>query len=224
MFKTTLPQMRQLLHRRHIIMSMLIGPSVLNPTLLTRMPFVSILAAHVLESQDPTKNQEVMLNNKEVCPAKNVEAIIKSGTFEHQRCILLSVFSHPAICNIASSIGVNINDIHLGQQLLRSVTKLLKCATKTASKNHCVGKIQRNVIQAIGVTLMPTPTKDGNDNNSNNKKKLNKISICQISKQLGLTNGSGWKILTQGIKRREAIAKSNAQGWILINDDDKISK
>ena len=147
-----------------------------------------------------------------------MKLIIKSGTFKHQRCILLSVLSDPAICNIASSIGVNIHNIRLGQQLLTSVTKLLKRATKTKNKNHRVAKLQRNVIQTIGAALMRTPTKDGDES------KLNEISICQLSKQLGLSNGLGWQTLTQGKKRHEAIAECNADGWIMINDDDKRTK
>ncbi len=99
-----------------------------------------------------------------------MNVIIKPGTFKHQRCILLSVLSSPAIFNIASSIGVNIHDIRLGQQLLTSVTKLLKWATKTKNKNHRVTKFKRNVMQSIGVALMPTPTKDGNDNHSTKKR------------------------------------------------------
>jgi hypothetical protein len=153
-----------------------------------------------------------------------VKLIIKSGTFEHQQCILLSVLSDPAICNVASSIGVNIHDIHLGQQLLTSAKKLLKHATNTNNKNPCVGKLQRNVIQTIGVALMPTPTKDGNWNHSNRKKKQNEISIPQLSKQLGLSNGLGWRALIQGMKRCKAIAECNANGWIMINDNNKRAK
>jgi hypothetical protein len=149
---------------------------------------------------------------------KVVKSIIKSGTFKHQRCILPSLLSDPAIRNIASSIGVNIHKIRLGQQLLTSVTKLLKHATKTKNKNHRVSKLQRNVIQTIGAALMRTPTKDGNESIQN------EISIRQLSKRLGLSNGLGWQTLTQGKKRREAIAECNADGWIMINDDDKRTK
>jgi hypothetical protein len=88
----------------------------------------------------------------------------------------------------------------------------------TKNKNHRVGKLQRNVIQTIGAALMRTPTKDGKES------KQNEISIHQLSKQLGLSNGLGWQTLTQGKKRREAIAECNADGWIMINDDDKRTK
>ncbi len=115
---------------------------------------------------------------KNYAKQKVVKSIINSGTFEHHWCILLSILSNPAICNIASSIGVNIPNIHLGQQVMTSVMKLLKQATKTNNKNHCVGKLQRNVIQTIGAALMSTPTKDSNETNPND------ISIRQLSKEL----------------------------------------
>jgi hypothetical protein len=104
---------------------------------------------------------------------------------------------------------------------LTSAKKLVKRTTKTNNKNHCVGKLQRNVVQAIGVALMPTPTKDCNENHSNKKKKQNEISICWSSKQLGLSNGLDWQTLTKGMKRREAIAECNADRWIMINDNNK---
>jgi hypothetical protein len=54
----------RLLYRHHLKMPTLIGPSVVsNCTLSTSMPFVSILAAHVLASQDWEREQELNLKD-----------------------------------------------------------------------------------------------------------------------------------------------------------------
>jgi len=49
---------------------------------------------------------------------KVLKAFVGIGMFEQQRLILLRVLSDPSIRNIASSIGINMNETKLGQQLL----------------------------------------------------------------------------------------------------------
>jgi hypothetical protein len=57
------------------------------------------------------------------------------GTLEQQRLILLRVLSDPSIRDLSSSIGINMNEIKLGQQLLRCARKLIR-RTKNSPDNN----------------------------------------------------------------------------------------
>jgi hypothetical protein len=154
-----------------------------------------------------------------------LKSILKAGNFEHQRCILLSLLSHPSVRNIASSIGVNMNEIRIGQHILKSTRKLVQRTTETTNINHRVSRSRRNVLKAIGLAMMSTPTKDGEGEYRNHSDKQKRpISIRQISKQLGFSKGSGLRTLIQAEIKRMEIANQNANGWVILDDDDPISK
>jgi len=54
---------------------------------------------------------------------KVLKAFVGIGTLEQQRLILLRVLSDPSFQNISSSIGINMKENKLGQQLLRCARK-----------------------------------------------------------------------------------------------------
>ena len=66
---------------------------------------------------------------------KVLKAFVGIGTLEQQRLILLRVLSDPSIRNIVSSIGINMNDTKLGQQLLRCARKLIGRTQNSSNKN-----------------------------------------------------------------------------------------
>ncbi len=50
------------------------------------------------------------------------------------------------------------------------------------------------------------------------------MSTRALSKLLGFSTSAGHRIITKALKKREAISESNADGWIIIDDDDKCTK
>jgi hypothetical protein len=50
------------------------------------------------------------------------------------------------------------------------------------------------------------------------------ISTRALSKLLGFSTSAGHRIITKALKKHEAISESNADGWIMIDDDDKHTK
>ena len=54
-----------------------------------------------------------------------MNSIKRIGLLEQQQLILLKVLSDPSIRDISSSIGINMKEIKLGQQLLRCARKLI---------------------------------------------------------------------------------------------------
>ncbi len=107
----------------------------------------------------------------------------------------------------------------MSQQVLRCTKKLILRAKDTDSNNFRVSSKRRAVIQALTVALFPTPTKD-----DSNECKQPIISTRVLSKLLGFLTSAGHRIITQALKKCEAISKSNADGWIMIDDNDKHTK
>ena len=68
---------------------------------------------------------------------KVVNSLRSVGTLEQQRLILLRLLSDPSIRDILSpsSIGINMNEIKLGQQLLRCARKLIRRSKNSPDNN-----------------------------------------------------------------------------------------
>jgi DNA-directed RNA polymerase specialized sigma24 family protein len=157
---------------------------------------------------------------------KVIKAFVGIGTLEQQRLILLRVLSDPSIRNIASSIGINMNETKLGQQLLRCARKLIGRTQKSSNKNKgrcrtCV--VKRSVVKALCLGLLPTPTKEiSNDGSVISSQR--EISMREISKQLGFSVGTGHRTLSSVKKKRSDIAEGRKEGWIMLNDDEQRTK
>jgi hypothetical protein len=145
------------------------------------------------------------------------------GTFEQQRCILLHVLFDPAVCNIASSIGVNMSDIPVGQQIMKCAKKLIQRATQTHNKNVKVSTRKRHLMKAISVAFLPTPTKNDSDPHCTKNKKRD-TSIRELTRILGFSNGTGWRTMTIAESKRGEIANGGSNGWIMLDEDDERTK
>ncbi len=65
-----------------------------------------------------------------------MNSIERVGLLEQQRLILLQVLSDPSIRDISLSIGINMKEIKLGQQLLRCARKLIRRSQNSPDKNR----------------------------------------------------------------------------------------
>jgi hypothetical protein len=132
---------------------------------------------------------------------KVLNAFVGIGTLEQQRLILLRVLSDPSFKNISSSIGINMKEIKLGQQLLRCARKLIGRKQNSSNKNkgRCrTSVVKRSVVKALCLGLLPTPTKEiSNDGSVISSQR--EISMREISKQLGFSVGTGHRTLSSHI-------------------------
>jgi hypothetical protein len=157
---------------------------------------------------------------------KVLKSLISVGTLEQQRLILLRVLSDPSIRDLSSSIKINLNEIKLGQQLLRCARKLIRRSKNSPDNNggrYRTSVAKRSVVKALCLGLLPTPTKDtGNDGTSIASQRA--ISMRQISKQLGFSVGTGHRTLSSAEKKRAVIAEGTKEGWIMLTDDEQWTK
>ncbi len=168
-------------------------------------------------------NNDAELKARHYAKSKVIKSLLKVGTFEQQRYILLHVLSDPIVCNIASSIGVNMSDICVGQQIIKCAKKLIHRARRTNNKNFKVSSRKRYLVKAISVAFLPTPTKIESDPRCLNKKKKD-TSMHELSRTLGFTNGTGWRTMTTAESKRGEIADGGANGWFMLDDDDERTK
>ncbi len=160
---------------------------------------------------------------KHYAKSKVIKSLVKVGTFEQQWCILLHVLSDTDVRNIASSIGVNMSDIHVGQQIMKCANKLIQRATRTDNKNFKVSSRKRFLVKAISVAFLPTPPKNDSDPHcSNNRKRY--TSIRELTRILGFSNGTGWRTMTIAESKRGEIADGGANSWIMLDKDDERTK
>jgi hypothetical protein len=175
--------------------------------------------SHGTRIGQPLPSSKSAAKAKGYAKRKVIKSLLNAGTFEQQRCVLLHVLSDPKVLDRASSIGVNILGIQMSQQVLRCAKKLILCAKDTDNNNFRVSSKRRAVSQAITVALLPTPTKD-----DSNDRKRPMISTRALSKLLCFPTSAGHRIITKALKKCEAISKSNADWWIMIDNDDKCTK
>jgi len=122
-------------------------------------------------------------------------ALLSVGNLEQQRYTLLYVLLDPAICNIASSIGVNARDITLCQELVRSAKKLVQRVTATSNRNRRISSDKHAVIQTAALLLMSTPPKDVTERKTS-------FSVRELSEFLGLSYGASQRCL---VNQKETI-------------------
>ncbi len=97
---------------------------------------------------------------------KVIKSIKNVGTLEQQRLIILQVLLDPSIRDISSSIGINMKEIKLGQQLLRCARKIIERTKNCPDENggRCRTSVaKRSVVKALCVSLLPTPTKESSN-------------------------------------------------------------
>ena len=98
-----------------------------------RMQLMNVLLWIILVEQkkglprDPNPSVRTVGEQMATSRAKGrvMNSITRVGSLEQQRLILLKVLSDPSIRDISSSIGINMKEIKLGQQLLRCARKLV---------------------------------------------------------------------------------------------------
>jgi hypothetical protein len=85
---------------------------------------------------DPDPNVRTVGERMATSRAKTkvLKTLSSVGT-EQQRLILLRVLSDPSIRDLSSSIGINMNEIKLGQQLLRCARKLIRRSKNNPDNN-----------------------------------------------------------------------------------------
>ena len=171
--------------------------------------------SHGTKRGQPRNNIITEGKAKQYAKNKVIKALLNVGSTEQ---ILLNVLSDRRVCDISSSIGVNMSNIQDAQQILRCAKKLVQRATATDSKNFKVSTNKQAVLQALTVALLPTPTKQSENQISSS------ISRRALSRLIGLSVGAGHRITSEAGKKRDAIADGNNDRWIMVNDDDKRSK
>jgi hypothetical protein len=157
---------------------------------------------------------------------KVLKAFVGIGTLEQQRLILLRVLSDPSFRNISSSIGINMKETKLGQQILRCARKLIGHKQHSSNKNkgRCrTSLVKQSVVKALCLGLLPTPTKEINNNGILCSSKR-EISMREISKQLGFSVGNGIRTLLSVEKKQSDIAEGREEGWIMLNEDEQRTK
>jgi hypothetical protein len=105
----------------------------------------------------------------------------------------------PSIRDMSSSIGINMNEINFGQQLLRSARKLIQrtknCPDNNRGRCRTIAA-KRSIVKALCVSLLPTPTKEPFDEGDLITYNRRDISMRYISKQLGSSVGTGHRTLS----------------------------
>jgi hypothetical protein len=119
-----------------------------------------------------------------------------------------------------------MNEIKLGQQLLRCARKLIRRGKNSPDNNggrYRTSVAKRSVVKALCLGLLPTPTKDtGNDGTSIASQRA--ISMRQISKQLGFSVGTGHRTLSSAEKKRADIVEGTKEGWIMLTNEEQRTK
>ncbi len=178
--------------------------------------------------RDPDPNLRTVGERMATSRAKTkvVNSLRSVGTLEQQRLILLRLLSDPSIRDISSSIGINMNEIKLGQQLLRCARKLIRRSKNSPDNNGCryrTSVAKRSVVKALCLGILPTPAKDAG-NNGTSIASQRAISMRKISKQLGFSVGTGHRTLSLAEKKRADIAEGTKEGWIMLTDDEQRTK
>ena len=150
-----------------------------------------------------------------------IDTLLKSGSFEQQRLTLLKVLSDPLVVDITSSIGINMAEISSLREFIVNIKKMFSRSRTTANKNYRTSKAQTCLVNAICVGLSRTPPKDTTDHNSARGLSL---SWRGFSRLLGLSVGSGQRIMSLSSKKRRQIADGNRDGWIMMDEDSVRTK
>jgi hypothetical protein len=135
--------------------------------------------------------------------------------------ILLQVLSDPSIRDISLSIGINMKEIKLCQQLLRCARKLIQ---RTKNGQNRTSAAKRLVVKALCLSLLPTPTKQPSNDGDLITSDRRDISLRNISKQLGFSVGTGLRTLSLAKKKQADIAEETKEGWIMLTEDEQRSK
>jgi hypothetical protein len=157
---------------------------------------------------------------------KVLKSLISVGTLGQQRLILLRVLSDPSIRDLSSSIGINLNKIKLGQQLLRCARKLIRRTKNSPDNNggqYRASVSKRLVVKALCLGLLHTPTKDTGDDGTSIAYQRG-ISMKEISKQLGFSVGTGHRTLLSAEKKTADTVEGIKEGWIMLTDDKQRTK
>jgi hypothetical protein len=78
-------------------------------------------------------------------------------------------------------------------------------------------------VKASSVAFLPTPPKNDSDPHCSNNRKRD-ISIRELTRILGFSNGTGWHTMTIAESKRGEIANEGANGWIMLDEDDERTK
>ncbi len=116
-----------------------------------------------------------------------------------------------------------MSDIRVGEQIIKCAKKLIHQATRTDNKNFKVSSSRQYFVKAISVAFLPTPTSNDSDPCCSNKKKKD-ISIHELSRILGFTNGTRWRTMTTAESKQGEIADGGSNGWIRLDGDDERTK
>ncbi len=119
-----------------------------------------------------------------------------------------------------------MKETKLGKLILRCARKLIGRKQNSSNKNkgRCrTSLVKRSVIKALCLGLLPTPTKEMNNDGILCSSKR-EISMREISNKLGFSVGTGIRTLSSVKKKRSDIAEGREEGLIILNEDVKRTK
>ena len=89
-----------------------------------------------------------------------INQINTAGSFEQQRLVLNAALTDLLVVNVASSIGVNLEEAAVHRDILINMRNYLQRARTTTNKNNKIGNNRRMLVNAICTAAIKTPPKN----------------------------------------------------------------
>ena len=153
-----------------------------------------------------------------------VDQITTAGSFEQQRLVLIAALTDPLVVNVASSIGINLEEAAVHRDIIINTRSYLRRAKTTTNKNHKIGNNKCMLVNAICTAAIKTPPKNKDNVSKGRGGHRRNRGITKVCKVLGLTYGSGYRSITRGEKKRRQTVDQADEGWVLIDEEKERSK
>jgi len=129
-----------------------------------------------------------------------INKITTAGSFEQQRLVLNAAITDPLVVNVASSIGVNLEEAAVHRDILINMRTCLQRARTTTNKNNKIGNNRRMLVNAIFTAAIKTPPKNTDNLYSTKGRGGHHYpqGINKAHKALGITYSGGYRSISRG--------------------------
>ena len=166
--------------------------------------------------------------NKIARKAKNryvkslVECLKKCGSFEQQRLALRDALGHPEVRDVASSIGLKVEEATIGLDLLSNIKKTPESTQQISSSSRDANASRncKTITNAIVLSCVHTPPADPT------KKMIctGGISDRSLFRKSNLSQSKGTRLFGRARNNKRKIRDGDISGYVLLHKNKKRSK
>lgn len=162
---------------------------------------------------DNVRSQGAARKEKSRCVRGIVDAVVGAGTISQQRLALRDALGHPKIRDVASSIGLNVEEVQVALYIKDNIKKMVAAIYENCknSSNGSMNMDAHSFLNAISMSVVETPpTSPESTPTKPRGKQTTKISGRALKKHLNLaSNGAAARSLKGAKKRRKLMIKGD---------------